>query len=101
MLVVQVNIVVKKEFIKEFISATVENTSNSIHEKNITRFDFFQSQDDPTKFMLIEAYRDANAPAEHKETDHYKKWKGTVEEMMAEPRYSIKYSNILPIDKDY
>lgn len=101
MLVVQVNIIVKKEFIKEFISATVENASNSTHEKGIAHFDFFQNQEDPTKFILLEAYRNDNAPAEHKETDHYKKWKSTVEEMMAEPRYSIKYFNIFPDDKDY
>ena len=101
MLVVQVNINVKKEFIKEFISATVDNASNSTHEKGIARFDFFQNQEDPTKFILFEAYRNANAPSEHKETDHYKKWKSTVKVMMSDPRYSIKYSNIFPNDKDY
>lgn len=101
MLVVQVNIVVKKDQIDNFIQATKENVSHSINEKGVARFDFFQSQEDPAKFILMEAYRNENALAEHKETDHYQKWKATVEPMMAEPRLSIKYANILPNDKDY
>ena len=100
MLIVQVNIGVKKDFIEDFIKATKENASYSINEKGIARFDFYQSQDDPAKFILIEAYRHENAPSEHKTTEHYIKWKGTVETMMAEPRFSNKYSNILPNDDD-
>jgi quinol monooxygenase YgiN len=100
MLLVQVNIHVKGEQIEQFIKATEENVRNSILEKGVARFDFFQNQEDPSKFILFEAYRDENAPTKHKETDHYKRWKSTVEIMMAEPRSSIKYSNILPIDED-
>jgi len=100
MLIVQVNIVVKKDFIEDFIKATKENARLSINEKGIARFDFYQSQDDPAIFILIEAYRYENAPAEHKTTEHYLKWKSTVETMMAEPRFSNKYSNILPNDDD-
>jgi (4S)-4-hydroxy-5-phosphonooxypentane-2,3-dione isomerase len=98
MLVVQVNLLIKNEFINDFIDATKENALNSIKEKGIARFDFFQNQDDPAKFILIEAYRNNDAPVLHKETEHYKKWKSAVEAMMAEPRYSIKYKNILPTD---
>jgi (4S)-4-hydroxy-5-phosphonooxypentane-2,3-dione isomerase len=101
MLVLEVNIKVKKEFIPDFIKATVENASHSVHEKGIARFDFFQNNEDPTKFILIEAYKDADGPAKHKETDHYKKWKSIAEGMMAEPRFSVKYSNIFPEDKEY
>jgi (4S)-4-hydroxy-5-phosphonooxypentane-2,3-dione isomerase len=101
MLVLQVNIVIKKEFISDFIKATVENASHSIHEKGVVRFDLFQNQEDPTRFFLVEAYRDADAPAKHKETEHYKKWKKIAEKMMAEPRFSVKYSNVFPEDKDY
>jgi quinol monooxygenase YgiN len=101
MLVVQVNVHIKEDQIEEFIKATKENVSHSINEKGIARFDFLQNQDDPARFILFEAYRNENAPAEHKETDHYRKWKATVEPMMVEPRFSIKYSNVLPNDKDY
>ena len=100
MLIVQVNIHVKAEKISEFIKATKENALNSIKEDGVARFDFFQNQEDPARFILLEAYRDENAPAKHKESGHYKKWKEAVEPMMFEPRFSIKYSNILPTDKE-
>lgn len=100
MIVVQVNVHVKVEQIEGFIKATEENVKNSIKESGIARFDFFQNQEDPTRFILIEAYRNENAPAKHKETEHYKQWKATVEPMMSEPRFSLKYSNILPNDND-
>jgi autoinducer 2-degrading protein len=101
MLVVQVNIHVLDDQIENFIIATKENVCNSINEKGIARFDFLQNQKEPAKFILLEAYKTENAPADHKETDHYKKWKAAVEPMMAETRFSIKYSNILPIDKNF
>jgi quinol monooxygenase YgiN len=37
----------------------------------------------------------------HKETAHYKKWRDTVEAMMAEPRTSLKYSNVFPDDSGW
>ena len=67
-------------------------------EPGIARFDIIQQQDDPTRFVLVEVYRDADAPARHKETAHYIKWRDTVADMMAEPRSSVKYSNIFPSD---
>jgi len=100
MLVVQVNVHVKEDQIEQFIKATKENVKNSILESGVARFDFFQNQEDPARFILIEAYRDENAPAKHKETEHYKKWRTDVEPMMSEPRFSIKYSNILPTNEE-
>jgi quinol monooxygenase YgiN len=45
-----------------------------------------QDKEDPTKFMLVEIYRDDKAPAAHKETAHYAKWRDTVADMMNTPR---------------
>ncbi len=100
MLIVQVHVHVKGDQVEQFIKATEENVKNSILEKGIARFDFFQNLEDPARFILIEAYRDEDASAKHKETEHYRKWKSTVESMMSEPRFSIKYAHILPIDTD-
>ncbi len=100
MLVVLVNIHVKVDQVENFITATEENVNNSLQERGVARFDFFQNQEDPTRFILIEAYRDENAPAQHKTTEHYMKWKAVVEPMMSESRFSIKYSNILPSDEN-
>ena len=37
-----------------------------------------QQQDDPTRFVLVEAYRTQDAPAAHKETRHYQQWRDAV-----------------------
>ena len=48
----------------------------------------------PTRFVLIEAYRTADAPASHKETAHYARWRDGVADMMAEPRSAVKYESV-------
>lgn len=98
MLVVHVHVNVKPAFVEAFKQATIENARNSVQEPGVARFDVIQQQDDPTRFILVEVYKTAEAPAAHKNTAHYVKWRNTVEGMMAEPRYSIKYSNIYPKD---
>jgi len=74
MLVVHVFVRVKPEHLEAFKQATVENAKNSVQEPGIARFDVCQQQDDPTRFVLVEVYRDTEAPARHKETAHYKTW---------------------------
>jgi len=96
MLIVHVHAHVKPQFIDAFKQATVENARNSVKEPGIARFDLIQQADDPARFILVEVYRTAQAPAQHKETPHYQTWRDTVAPMMAEPRTSVKYSNIFP-----
>jgi quinol monooxygenase YgiN len=101
MLVVLVHIHVKPEYLDNFIASTLDNARNSIKEPDIARFDFIQQMDDPTRFVLIEAYRTPEAQLKHRETAHYLKWRDTVADMMAEPRAGIKYSNLAPEDTDW
>jgi (4S)-4-hydroxy-5-phosphonooxypentane-2,3-dione isomerase len=98
MQIVLVHVHVKPEFVDAFQEASLENASNSIHEPGIARFDVIQQSDDPARFVLVEVYRTAEAPARHKETAHYLKWRDSVAEMMAEPRQGIKYTNLFPDD---
>lgn len=98
MYIAHVYVHVKPEFLEAFKQATIENASHSVNEPGVARFDVVQQMDDPTRFVLIEVYRDEQAPAKHKETEHYARWRDTVAEMMAEPRTSIKYSNLFPND---
>lgn len=91
MLIVQVFVHVKPEFVAAFKAATLDNATHSIQEPGIARFDVLQQQDDPTRFTLLEAYRTDDAPAAHKATAHYARWRDTVEPMMAEPRHSVKH----------
>jgi quinol monooxygenase YgiN len=94
MLIVHVHVHVKSESIEAFKQATVENARNSVQEPGIARFDVVQQQDDPTRFVLVEVYRTAEAPAAHKETVHYAQWRDTVAGMMAEPRTSVKFGEV-------
>lgn len=96
MLIVHVFVHVKQEFVDDFRAATILNARNSVQEAGIARFDVIQQQDNPTRFVLVEVYRTADDPARHKETAHYATWRDTVAEMIAEPRTSIKYTNIFP-----
>lgn len=96
MLIVIVNVEVKPEFLLEFMDATEANARLSRQEPGIARFDVIQSLADPTRFVLIEAYRSHEAPAAHKETLHYQRWRDVVEPMMARPRTSEKFSAISP-----
>ncbi len=101
MLVVHVHVHVKPECVEAFRLASIENASNSIREPGIARFDVVQQADDPTRFVLVEAYRTPDAPAKHKETAHYAAWRDAVADMMAEPRSSIKYTNVCPPDEEW
>ena len=99
MQIVTVHVRVKPEYSEAFRKATIANARCSVEEPGIARFDVLQQQDDPTRFVLIEAYRTEDAPAKHKETGHYKTWRDTVADMMAEPRTSVKFTNLFPEDR--
>jgi len=98
MIVTIVHIWVKKEYIDKFIEITIENHENSIKEEGNLRFDILQDQNDPSKFILYEAYINEDAAKKHKETAHYKKWKETVENWMIKPRESNKCNVIRPLN---
>ncbi|MBX3744259.1 MAG: antibiotic biosynthesis monooxygenase [Verrucomicrobiae bacterium] len=98
MLVVHVHVQVKPDAVAAFLAATLDNAQHSLQEPGIARFDVVQNQDDPTRFVLVEAYRTADAPAAHKATAHYLRWRDTVESLMAEPRRSTRYHSLFPHD---
>jgi len=96
MLVVVVDIWVLPESVSEFSVITEENARKSRNEPGIARFDVLQDQKDPTHFSLIEVYRDEEAPAQHKETAHYKLWRDGAEAMMAKPRVGTRFNALSP-----
>jgi (4S)-4-hydroxy-5-phosphonooxypentane-2,3-dione isomerase len=101
MIVVHVSIQVKPECVEDFKAASEANARASIQEPGIAQFDVVQQADDPCRFVLIEVYRQPEAPARHKETPHYARWRDTVAPMMAVPRSSVKYQNVCPGDADW
>jgi quinol monooxygenase YgiN len=96
MLIVHVHVQVKPEMVDAFRAATLDNARASVREPGVVRFDVVQQQDDATRWVLVEVYRDAAAPAAHKATAHYAAWRDAVEPMMAEPRRSVKYTEAFP-----
>lgn len=101
MLVVLVHVSVKAESVEAFREATIANARESLKEPGIARFDLIQQADAPTRFIIVECYRDAEAPARHKETRHYHIWRDAVAPMMAEPRTSVKFTNVHPPDENW
>jgi quinol monooxygenase YgiN len=97
-LIVHVHVQVKPESVEAFKQASLDHARESVSEPGIARFDVVQQQDDLTRFVLVEVYRNADAPAQHKETAHYARWRDTVAPMMAEPRRSVKFNNVFPED---
>lgn len=96
LLVVHVHVHVKPEAVPAFLAASLENARASLEEPGIARFDVVQSTDDPTRFILVEAYRTPDAPDAHKKTAHYATWRDRVADMMAEPRSSTKFHSCFP-----
>ncbi len=101
MFIVHVHVQVKPECVADFLAATLDNSRNSVQEPGVARFDVVQQLDDPTRFVLVEVYRSAEANAAHKETAHYAQWRDAVAEMMAAPRSSVKYANAFPGDEGW
>ena len=96
MLVVHIQIQVKREYVEAFIEATRKNSQASLKEPGVARFDVVQQADDPTRFVFVEAYKTPDAPAAHKQTAHYAAWRDAVEPMMQVPRTNVKYESLCP-----
>jgi (4S)-4-hydroxy-5-phosphonooxypentane-2,3-dione isomerase len=98
LIVVHVQVHVKADAVEAFRAATIANAQVSLLEAGVARFDVLQDLDDPTRFVLCEAYRSAAAVAAHKETAHYQTWRDAVADLMAESRASRKFVNVHPED---
>lgn len=94
--ILAVAITVKPDMVEAFIAATLVNVQASRQEAGIGRFELLQDAADPTKFLLLEGYLDAQAPLRHKETAHYLAWKAAAEPMMAGPRTRSSWKPLEP-----
>ncbi|HWS14397.1 MAG TPA: antibiotic biosynthesis monooxygenase [Rhodocyclaceae bacterium] len=94
-----VHVHVKPERVEEFVAATRANHDASVREPGNRRFDVLQSTEDPSRFVLYEAYASAEDAAAHKGTAHYAAWRDRVADMMAEPRKGVPYAGLLPVDR--
>lgn len=99
--IVHVQVRVRPDGVAAFRDATLANARASLKEPGVVRFDVLHDREDPTRFVLVEIYRTAGAVAAHKDTDHYRTWRDTVAELMAEPRSSQKLTNVFPDDAGF
>lgn len=91
-----VHVHVKPEHIDDFVAETRRNHEASGREPGNRRFDVLQLADDPSRFILYEAYVDAQAAAAHKQTPHYTAWRDAVTDWMVEPRRGVAYIGLFP-----
>lgn len=100
MVVTCVHVFVKKEFVEDFLSATLENHFETRKEPGNLRFDVLQLEDFSQKFVLYEVFESEEAAAFHKTTPHYTKWRDTVKDWMEQPRQGIRYKAVEPKSKE-
>lgn len=91
-----VHVHVKSERVADFVDATRRNHEASIRESGNMRFDVLQRADDPTRFVLYEAYASTAQAQAHKTTAHYLAWRDAVAPWMASPREGVGYHGLFP-----
>jgi len=93
-----VHVRVDSAHVAEFIAETLANHDGSVTEPGNVRFDVLQSEEDPTRFVLVEVYATAEAAAAHKRTSHYLRWRDAVAPWMILPREGLRYRTLAPRD---
>ena len=91
-----VHVHVKSEHVAEFIAACGANHEGSVRESGNLRFDVLESTEDPTRFVLYEAYATAEAAVAHKATAHYLAWRDAVAPWMVEARVGVPFRGLFP-----
>lgn len=93
-----VHVHVKPQHLAKFLEITLANHRGARAEPGNLRFDVLQGEDDPTRFVLVEIYRDAEAAVAHNSTPHYLAWRDTVADWMASPRQGVRYRAVAVAD---
>ncbi|MCD2113465.1 antibiotic biosynthesis monooxygenase [Rhodococcus rhodochrous] len=73
MIFIVVRFKVKPEYQDSWLATTAEFTEATRGEPGNLWFDWSRSVDDPSEFVLVEAFRDGDAGAEHVKSDHFRK----------------------------
>ena len=99
MIVRVIQVFIKEEFTDEFEKVTLENHRGSLQEPGVLRFDVLKDPDRPGEYLLYEVYRSEQATLDHKETEHYARWKEAVGPMMSRDRVGMAYEPLAPTDE--
>jgi autoinducer 2-degrading protein len=96
MYVTVVSVHVQPEHVVDVVDSIRANHEGSVREPGNLRFDVLQSVEDPSRFILYEAYLDEASAKAHKETAHYVAWRDRAADWMAEPRVGVRYDGLFP-----
>ncbi len=96
MYVTLVELHIKEADLERFLTAVKRNHEASVREPGNLRFDVLQRQDDPTRFLLYEAYRSREDAEAHRATAHFKAWQATAPAWFASPRQATVFNGLLP-----
>ena len=86
MYVLVVSAKVKPEQRGRFLEAIEDNAVCSVRdEPGCLRFDVVVDNDDPDHSLFYEVYRDAEAFAAHRASEHYARWREAADVCLSEP----------------
>lgn len=78
MMLINVRFDVQPQHTESWLEITREFTEATRAEPGNLFFDWYRSADEPDTFLLCEAFRDGDAPAEHVNSEHFKAFTGTA-----------------------
>jgi quinol monooxygenase YgiN len=83
MIFIVVKFTAKPELRDSFLDEVGPFTEGTRSEPDVLWFDWSVSVDDPNQFVLVEAFRDADAGAAHVQSDHFKAGVATLQKLVA------------------
>jgi autoinducer 2-degrading protein len=95
MYVLCVKAYIKPENINDVLATTRDYVSQTRQESGNVRYDVLQSDEDPTCFVIYEAYKLKEDFIVHRDTFHSLNWKEQIESWMARPRQRIRCNSII------
>ena len=95
-----VSVHVKPELAERFLEATLDNARGTRREAGNLRFDVLRREDDPNRFFLYEVYREKADFVSHQGTEHYVRWRDTVNDWMGEKRVGLRHVPVSYGDDD-
>lgn len=92
MIFIVVKFLVKPEWVDRFVDHARPFTDATRNEPGNLWFEWFHSVEDPQEFLLVEAFRDGDAGAEHVSSDHFREAMALLPEALVETPKIISQS---------
>ena len=83
MIFIVVKFTAKPEYRESFLDELRTFTAGTRSESGVLWFDWYVSADDPSQFVLLEAFRDGDAGSAHVQSDHFAAGIATLQRLVA------------------